>query len=318
MTVQYIMNDLSMCAQFVDAVGFRDAIDRVMRIRGEIVKYGVSLYCHRSLVQAMVFPGVRMSQAVGQLPLDKRRALMQWLTAHGPQWDDDQFHDSDEWYDVAGNLVTDTGLAEAAACCLRGSLRELVSFAPSPWLYSPIPVRWEARSPVEPIPVPNHWSIETVRESLDASATSIIDSWASLEAYARRVYSNLTFVEGAFRPLDGHPFVPGASERIRVLLNILNTFKGCFDRQGNRTAAGDELYSLHFTGGKALFTDSSDAEKTNYKKELHFPHPDGDGQLFCPWHGKVKTPQIRIHFTYPILKASPLYVVYIGPKRTKK
>ena len=78
------------------------------------------------------------------------------------------------------------------------------------------------------------------------------------------------------------------------------------------------MYALHFTGGKALFTDSSDAEKAEFNDDLHFPHPEGAGYLFCTWHGKVKKPQIRIHFTYPILHDTPLYVMHVGPKITKK
>ena len=35
-------------------------------------------------------------------------------------------------------------------------------------------------------------------------------------------------------------------------------------------------------------------------------------------HGKVKTPQIRIHFSWPITASTPLYVVYVGYKITKK
>jgi hypothetical protein len=318
MTNHYLVNDLSMCGQFNDPVGFRDAIDRVMMIRGEILKYGMSLYCHRRLTQALVFPDIPMPQAVQHLSLNKRRALMQWLTAHGPHWEDDQVHSSDEWYDVNDNVVTDTGLAEAAACRTRGIKREVVSFEPSGWLHTPIPVRWEALPHDQPILVPNHWRIETVRESLDAHATSVIESWTTLEDFARKAYSRLNFGDDAFHPLDGHPFVPGASERIQVLLGILDRFKGCFDIQGNRTPAGDQLYTLYFTGGKALFTDSSDAEKAEFHNELHFPHPEGTGYLFCTWHGKVKTPQIRIHFTYPIVHKSPLYVMYVGPKITKK
>ncbi len=33
MTTHYLVNDLSMCGQFANAIGFRDAIGRVMRIR---------------------------------------------------------------------------------------------------------------------------------------------------------------------------------------------------------------------------------------------------------------------------------------------
>jgi hypothetical protein len=229
MTAHYLMNDLSMCGQFNEPKVFHDAIDRVMVIRGEILKYGVSLYCHRKLTHALVFPNVPMQKAIGHLSLDKRRALMQWLNSHGPHWEDDRVHSTDEWYDVNGNVVTDTGLAEAAACCARGIHREVVSFQPSAWLYTPIQVRWEELPSDQPILVPNHWRIETVRESLDAHASSAIDSWPTLEAYARRGYGRLIFGKDAFRPLDGHPFVPGASDRIQILLDILNKFKSCFD-----------------------------------------------------------------------------------------
>jgi hypothetical protein len=41
-------------------------------------------------------------------------------------------------------------------------------------------------------------------------------------------------------------------------------------------------------------------------------------KIFCTWHGKVKTPQYRIHFSWPISAVAPLYVVYIGPKITKR
>ena len=40
--------------------------------------------------------------------------------------------------------------------------------------------------------------------------------------------------------------------------------------------------------------------------------------LFCPWHGKVQTPQLRVHFSYPIRANEPLYIVYVGPKLTKR
>jgi hypothetical protein len=40
--------------------------------------------------------------------------------------------------------------------------------------------------------------------------------------------------------------------------------------------------------------------------------------LFCPWHGKVKIEQMRMHFTFPIQRDMPLYIAYIGPKLTKR
>jgi hypothetical protein len=79
------------------------------------------------------------------------------------------------------------------------------------------------------------------------------------------------------------------------------------------------LYQEYFTGKKAWFTDSSDSEKNRFKSQLTFKHPDVAGEdLICTWHGKVKSPQIRLHFSWPVSADTPLYVVYVGPKITKK
>lgn len=95
--------------------------------------------------------------------------------------------------------------------------------------------------------------------------------------------------------------------------------KDCFDDRGKRTPEGHTLYQKHFTGDKAWFSDSSDTEKARFKNELIFKHPANPNEvLFCPWHGKVKTPQLRIHFSWPIREDQPLYIVYVGPKITKR
>ena len=95
--------------------------------------------------------------------------------------------------------------------------------------------------------------------------------------------------------------------------------KNSFDQQGKRTSGGHTLYQKYFTGAKAWFSDSSDREKAQFRNELTFPHPaDPDKTIFATWHGKVKTPQLRIHFSWPIRADKPLYVVYAGPKITKR
>ena len=74
-----------------------------------------------------------------------------------------------------------------------------------------------------------------------------------------------------------------------------------------------------FRRGKALFSDSSDSEKNdaNFRTAMTFKDPEGR-ELICFWHGKIKTPQYRIHFSYPLKKGAPLYIAYIGEKLTKK
>ncbi len=194
-----------------------------------------------------------------------------------------------------------------------------VSFAPSAWLYTPIAVRW-ARGPdnTTELAVVNHWAVETIRDSLAQNPVPL-DSWSTLAARTRTGCPRLTFAQNAFVPLAGHPFVPSAAERIQVLLRTLDIFCGCFDEAGQRTAEGHRLYQDRFTGKRAWFTDSSDTEKNEFRNELTFPCPDAPGrQLFCTWHGKVSTPPIRVHFSWPVRFGSPVYVVYVGPKITKR
>jgi len=52
---------------------------------------------------------------------------------------------------------------------------------------------------------------------------------------------------------------------------------------------------------------------------MTFRHPEkADETIFCPWYGKVGTPQLRVHFSWPVRADETLYVVYVGPKITKR
>ena len=114
-------------------------------------------------------------------------------------------------------------------------------------------------------------------------------SWDQLKALASARCTHLTFTVDAFAPLNGHPFVSGAAQRLLFVLDTLNHFKSCFDVDGQRTPEGHEIYRDYFTGRKGdggrgpLFTDSSDDEKRTFETEMTFKHPtDANKTLFCP------------------------------------
>ncbi len=160
--------------------------------------------------------------------------------------------------------------------------------------------------------------MSTLETTLKAASPQI-QSWEQLASNMPIRCTNLTFAVDSFESLYGHPFVNCAAQRIVELLETLDKLKSCFDTQGQRTAEGLRIYQNYFTGQKAWFTDSSDSEKNEFKAELTFNHPDNDTKtLFCTWHGKVNSPKMRIHFSWPISATEPLYVVYIGSKITKK
>ncbi len=243
---------------------------------------------------------------------------MQWLTSHGPFWEDSRKHDGSDWFERNGEVVTDTALGEAAYCRLHGVDRSLVSMNPSSWLFSPVSVDYRENGTSKNIDIPNYGDEDALRAALKA-APAPLESWEDLEEAARKRFERLMFSPGSFESLRGYPFGKGAAGRLQDRLAVLNDFAGCFDNQGKRTPDGHRIYKERFTGDKSWFSDSSLTEKSKFEQELTFPHPAKVGEfLFCTWHGKVKSPQLRIHFSWPVRAGEPLFVVYVGPKITKR
>ena len=262
-----------------------------------------------------------MPQAIQALDPNSRRALMAWLTRHGPFWEDAREHGEDDYLDCFrydGRIVTDTAVGEAAFCTLHGLERNLVSVVPSLWRFSPVAVELHEDAELRSIEVRNYWDAKELQRVLEGESPPL-RPWRELEATARNRCQALTFSPESFEPLRGHPFHEGAAGRVLLRLLVLQRITACFDDRGERTLEGHQLYQKHFTGAKSWFSDSSATEKNAFEAELTFPHPTAGGEsLFCTWHGKVKSPQLRIHFSWPIRADEPVYVVYVGPKITKR
>lgn len=322
--MEFLVNDLSFEGQFRNPELFRNAIGQIMEIRRIARRFGRELHCHRNLAQAQVMPTIKMQQAVQMLSVEKRRALMQWLTQYGPFWEDMCNHGPDDWLECSGNIVTDTAIGEAAWCCLHGIERGLISLVPSNWQFSPVQVDWKLETIVsKTVDVMNYWNPLEIEAFLQ-SVPVPLSSWEQLETLVKNRCDQLVFAIDAFVSLNGCPFVLSAAQRLRFILETLNRFKSCFDTNGQRTVEGNKIYQDFFTGKKeqggrgSLFSDSSDEEKNKFKSELQFKHPaNANTNLFCPWHGKVQTPPLRVHFSWPVRADKPLYVVYVGPKITK-
>ena len=127
------------------------------------------------------------------------------------------------------------------------------------------------------------------------------------------------FADNCFEPLTRFPFAKGAAERFVVLLGILDRLACAFDADGVQTPEAQQIYENYFKGKNALFSDSSESEKSKFRNELMFPHPGEPGKsLFCTWHGKVRPMTLRLHYWWSRKSGDPVYVVYAGPKITKQ
>ena len=318
--MELILNDCSIHGQFQSLGAFRDAIGRVMTIRETARRFSRDLQCHRNVANAQVTPELRMREAAPRaLDKNKLRAFMGWLDRYGPFWDDFRQHSADDdLLEYNGEMVTDTAVGEAAYCLVHGIDRGLVSLTPSSWQISPLSVNWHDNGHVRSVEVLNYWDPDELEAALE-SASVPPGSWNDLETVARSKCPDLTFADDSFYPLEGHPFGKGAAQQVLSRLNVLQDLKNCFDEHGRRTPKGHMLYRTHFTGDNAWFSDSSDTEKSEFRADLTFSNPTrAEESLFCTWHGKVRRLQLRIHFSWPLRANEPLYIVYVGPKITKR
>ena len=265
-----IFNELSMHGQFYDIIAFRDAIRHVMTVREIARQFGSDVQCNRNVVNAQVTRDLTMLGVVQALSIDDRRALMQWLTRHGPFWEDFRQHSQDDWLECNGEIVTDTAVGEAAYCLFYGISRGLVSMNPSSWLTSPLSVDWCKDEHVRSVDILNYWNADELRNSL-AAAPAPLQSWNDLATTARSRYPNLTFSLNSFEPLRGHPFGRSAAERLLLRLSVLHDLKNHFDERGNRSPEGHAVYQKHFTGKKAWFLTLRTAKRLNLRMIFCFP-----------------------------------------------
>ncbi len=263
-----------------------------------------------------------MQQALGQLRESERRATINWLTRGGPFWDDYRLHSGDDWLECRGEVVTDSAIGEAAYRKLHNDAESgLVSVTPSKWNSSPVEVIWRREGEGfedQNTALENWWDVTALENNLQ-NAPLPIRSWDDLQSASISRFQRLTFAGDCFEPLSGVPFAKSSMERILELFKTLNRYASAFDAAGKRTPEGQQTYQNFFTGGEnALFSDSTDREKRDFRNELTFKHPDDpEKSLFCPWHGKERHKVLRLHFSWPIRFREPVYVVYVGPKITR-
>ena len=262
-----------------------------------------------------------MQQVFQRFPEAQRRSALGWMTRSGPFWDDTRRHGPDDWLENQGKVVTDSAVGEAAYSNLHGLVYGLISVTPSNWDFSPVVVSWrrgDAGLEDRHTEVENWRDVVELEERLHGAPPSI-QSWNDMEKLSANRFVNLIFANNCFEPLAGLPFAKAASDRILVLLGILDRFVSAFDENGARTLEGHRIYQDYFTGANALFSDSADTEKREFRDQLTFPHPNEPGKsLFCTWHGKIRRMTLRLHYYWSARAGEPVYVVYVGPKITRR
>ncbi len=315
-----LVNDLSVHEQFHDTQSFREAFAKLMAMRKVASRFDRDVYCHHRFLLTKAVPGRPLQQVLQALPRDECRAAMRWLTRGGPFWDDLPRHGPDDYLECRCEVVTDSAVAEAAYRRMHGADCGLVSVTPSDWNYTPVTVTWRREADElddRHADLDNWWDAGTLEDEL-RHAEEPLRSWGDLRRISANRFERLVFAEDCFEPLDGLPFAGSAAERFRFLFDVLDRLVLAHDAGGAPTPEARQILRDYFTGGRALFSDSSETEKHDFREKLTFRHPRDGGPLFCPWHGKVSHMTLRLHYSWSGSATDPVYVVYAGPKITRR
>lgn len=314
------INDKSLHGQFRNTKAFSVALDELMAMKNLVEEFDRQIYWDSSSFRyCKVTRDKTLPQIFRYIHPDKHRMLA--LLSANRRYD--RQHASNDYFESRGQIVTDSVIGECAFLQNAGKNAQLASFTPSDWTVSPIEVEWHHSSDASQcINVLNHTSTKTLRTELHNAdkIDPLAKSWNQLSAICIRRYPALIFSDEAFSFIRAEPFHPSIAGDIQTRLGVLNQLRIAVNSQGQRTPEGQDLYQKHFTGDKGWFSDSSDSEKSRFREKLRFKHPGNPNEtVFASWHAKIKKRQMRIHFSWDRLSPKkPAYIVYVGPKITKK
>lgn len=319
--MEWHINDLSLCGQFADPQALRVSLEPILRLRQRRPDLRSRILCSRSLYlrPATAHSTVREALfAIGDR-LFKRLAL-EWLANGGPFWDDSRAPNPDDYFQFEDDDVTEQGLGEAARRRLLDIPARSFSFLDPPsnrFRRSPlVVVHGLQEEPLGQVDIVNVWTLDDV----EAAAFVRPSSWPDLFSVASATFDLLIFSREIPEQLRACPFHAGVAERILELLKILQFLASKTRDDSSLDEEGLAVHQKHFVGDKAQFSDESDDNKRTFCSQLTFSDPLNESKnLFCPWHGKVKIGQYRLHFEWPRPKGQrQIKVVYIGPKITKR
>lgn len=311
-----VFNDASLHGQFTSSEPFRESLRGIWEIRSFLVEKGLHLKVCRSVRAKKVTPSQTFYEVMGAMPREIKTRLLLWLDREGPYWDDNRLHSDSEYFECCDEVVTDTGAAEAAACHAEGGATWLFSITPSKFQARPLQVRWLGRAAGDlTLDLPNGWTLEHAAECF-SSFERPLAAWSELLDWAARECPNLDLSPEILEQLPTQ-FIPNVANRSQVLLGALNEIVGHL-KTGNQSAF-NQLRGEWMQGDRARFSPSSESELNEFSKELTFRNARTGQDVLCSWHGKIQTPQYRIHFEWPLPEGEErLFVAYIGPKITKR
>lgn len=314
----WILNDLSIQNNFSTIDEFIEKFEAFLNCFASNPILKNSLLCSRQIGSVSVVNGMTFSEIViKSVPRDLRSRILSWVNKHGPFWDDSRDTTTDDYLEYQGGEVTDKGLGECARRHAQRMDATSYSFT-GQFDVTPIVIDRLTEDELVQVGVKNIWSLDKLKkDAVEIQPTPT--SWKMLYDNLNIKYQRLRFSEQILEQLAPLPFTVTVCDRLDELCRVLEEYLNSRDADGRHTQTSEEIIQNHFHGDKAWFTDETESDKHKFKYELTFNNQrTSENELFT-FHGKVKTPQVRMYFEWPIKpEQQEIHIVYVGPKITKK
>jgi hypothetical protein len=298
-----------------------DALRELLSLRARFAFIKNSLYCSRvELGRRLATPTQSVADVLYTMS-DRglRRIALEWIDRFGPFLENDRSQVPDDLFFCQEHEVTEMGLGEAARRSIIGQSAGVYSF-PGICCFSSgsIEIRQGfTDEPVRHIGVPNAAGPQRLK-SLSIAELAAPAAWPQFIGLITLRYDKLAFGGDILDYLRPQPFSASLAANIFDLLDVLQLLMENMDQNGELTDRGVEIHQEYFKSG-VWFSDESSTNKARFAKELTFRDPtDPTRFIGASWHGKVQTPQFRVHFEWPPLEGHDrMKIPYIGPKITK-
>lgn len=317
--MEWILNNLSLNKNFANTQDFLSYMEDLLKCKFSHPLLKSGILCPRDIRDIEVIENVSFSNAVlSSAPKDLKHQILSWVNKNGPFWSDDRVNNCDDYFEYEEIDVTDMGLGE---CARRAILTKSISSFSVAGQFDITPLKICHGLQEEPLGVydiENIWCLDDLLKSADSALPSP-RCWQTALEYLKQKNPKLIFSESLYDQISELPYSSTVLERALELCRALEDYLKSRGENGEMTAITHEIIECHFHGDKAWFSDETDADICKFKQELTFLDARDNVKKVYSFHGKIKTPQIRIYFEWPIPpEQNDIQILYFGPKITKK
>lgn len=318
--MEVILNDLSLEAYGSSPPSLINDLLDLVQFNTQAKKFGGSIKSHRNVRNTFILGNKSLIDVIGLFTSrDQRQKILTWIDRSGPFWCESREENSDDYFEFNGLDVTDRGLGE----CARKQIinKPVASYSlgqKKEFRVNSLCVQHGLSEDILGLyKIKNYCDFESLRAQLH-SLLPRPRNWEDLISYAKAHFESLVFSDDLLSQIQAQPFSSCVSERFFELCNALEKIIKSRDDKNQFSSLTHELIEQHFHGDKAWFSDESPNDKRDFENQLQFKNCySGEKEIFT-FHGKIKTPQIRIYFDWPLVpEMEQIQIVYFGPKITK-